>query len=1117
MNTSRLKKTLLAGTALVAVGAYIPAAINQAHAADLTLTANGAWALGGAGGAGGAVAGDNVDLNTFALSIFGNGVSDDGSGLGIFTIGDITDSSVVPGPFSDVSILDNGGFDATVTIGSIDIGDTFSVSNNDAQDVSLIATVTGNVTVGENIRITNAEVGTVQSVSLTIEGDVVVGDDIIITVVDGTAAHNARLTLNGNVTVGGQITLSDPAAGSDAIVIFGGSGAATQVINANIISQTGGDGRVWVENISTGGIIFNNSVGFSAASRLDSVSVSKDGNNQIVTFADDVHTVNGILLGNNAGADVITANFGGAADTAISGALIGGAAETINVNIIGGNIVTQSNAWTGIDALTISGNTAFDSQADITATITTIDGPISVLNIANTSATALTGITTSLLNGGTLRTSAASTITGQIVGDATGTLDIDADTTLTSSVSGLGAIDVATGTALTMGPSGFSLAANTITLNGTGALNLTGSFLFGNIVAAADGDGVITYNNAGGADGFITGDIGTSAASIGNITFVDHADADGVRVSGDLFVDVITLGENDTLTFRDFGGAPLIQSVSGAIEAINNNGAGIVLGGGASLSTTTFNGIIGGNSNIDDLTVLAGSMAIFNNNADFDGALLASGSTIQVNEGFTLTADTQTDANITTWNIGVNNTGGTQTHGEVFFTGDNVDLSNDTVNFVVNASSGPLTAGVGVLIDVFGGNQNAVIAGATVTDNSFFYDFELVAATNFVNVTIVQAVVLADIVDTQNNANIGEVLLNELAGSTDPEINQIQANLGAATNAKELNDILEASGPTVDNGVIAGAMAITNGALNIATGRLASLRKGTESGVSTGNLSEGTQIWMQAFGAEGTQDRRNNIDGFDVSGRGLAFGIDTQNLSEDTVIGLAFSYGNAVVASKNANNTVTGIKSSQITLYSDHDIDERTYISTRLAYAWNDVDTIRFNVGGIAGLNAVGSYNANQLSARAEVGRSYDYDGTIVTPSLMANYVRFNLDSYTEMGAGGANLIMAARDVSIFELGVGVDISHDYQQADGGIVTPALHIAYRHDLVGDMAVINSGFVAGGSTFTTTGFTPAQGTLDVGISVSYAQTNNWQLTANYNFEYKSDYEAHSGSVRAAYKF
>lgn len=77
---------------------------------------------------------------------------------------------------------------------------------------------------------------------------------------------------------------------------------------------------------------------------IGQIIVNTNGSSQVVIFAGNVFTQNGVLLGNNSGTDTITANFSGAADTTVDGTVEGGASETVNVSVIGGNMVTRTDA-----------------------------------------------------------------------------------------------------------------------------------------------------------------------------------------------------------------------------------------------------------------------------------------------------------------------------------------------------------------------------------------------------------------------------------------------------------------------------------------------------------------------------------------------------------------------------------------------------------------------------------------------------------------------------------------------------------------------------------------------------------------------------------------------------
>jgi outer membrane autotransporter protein len=274
---------------------------------------------------------------------------------------------------------------------------------------------------------------------------------------------------------------------------------------------------------------------------------------------------------------------------------------------------------------------------------------------------------------------------------------------------------------------------------------------------------------------------------------------------------------------------------------------------------------------------------------------------------------------------------------------------------------------------------------------------------------------------------------------------------------------------------------------------------------------------VQGHGSTAEQSRRDGVDGYDADSYGLAVGIDTETLSNNGIFGVALSYGQTEVDSHNANRTATDVDTYQVTLYGDYDLDRATFITGMLAYSWHDVSTTRHNVGGIAGLNAHGDFDANQWTARANIGRDYQYETMTLTPSLLAHWTHYDGDNYTETGAGNAGLNVRQDSVSMFELGAGINAAWNHRTASGMEVEPSLHASYRYDFIGDEVSTTNNFIGGGAAFTANGADPAQHAFNVGAGLSLFDTSGWEFTANYDYDFKSDYDAHSGFIRAGVKF
>jgi outer membrane autotransporter protein len=192
-------------------------------------------------------------------------------------------------------------------------------------------------------------------------------------------------------------------------------------------------------------------------------------------------------------------------------------------------------------------------------------------------------------------------------------------------------------------------------------------------------------------------------------------------------------------------------------------------------------------------------------------------------------------------------------------------------------------------------------------------------------------------------------------------------------------------------------------------------------------------------------------------------------------------------------------------------------------YGWSRNDQTRFDVGGIPGLTATADYDTWVGGVRGSIGRNYHLDPRAagadkfqLTPQLFSEYVNFSRDGYDETGAGGANLSVGDASQNIWNLGISLQAEWTYV-VKGGKVKPDLHASYKYDVLGDRADTTASFAAGGSTFESQGVDPARSAFAIGAGVKFFDVTGWDFTANYDFNFKDEYSAHSAFFRAAYEF
>lgn len=935
-----------------------------------------------------------------------------------------------------------------------------------------------------------------------------------------TAGGAATGTVTATATVGATGVTVTGGAGADNAV--GGNAALTfanGLTASGAITVTGGETDTG--NGGTAALTLTNGATSTSTLTITGATAGAAGTATVTTREDTTFT--GITLDDGAAnatliADVATDDTG---DFTITGAIAAAAAGE-------GTILVSDDDATTADTVTFA--SAIGSSTTRFGTVNVGDGTGNEGGHAVFSG----AVTATTLNIG-----AADTGNENVTADINAALDattvnIVAETTAgttTATISGN-----VTATTFAFADAGADDAAEaTVRYDGTSAQTHTGA-----ITTGADAEGHIIVGNTGtNSNVTFSTTIGATGAALESFSVVSGSTA---NISADLYVD----GNAATDSALDIDGTLTIAADSAVNVVVEDEGDADIDG------TLTITGDSAVTFDVDnemyiDGTVTTSLTASAITNIDTADANVAIGATSDT----TITAANQIDIDAAGDIALSGNTGKTVT----FYakkvsggyaptteanaliatdgtTGD-VDIDSDgTVKFGIASSSAAFDSGDTIwFVD---GDSAVELDGADTTYTALLTSGDVVLldsglidlqhdTTSTVAQDLVATVVFKDANDVYGQDAVGagaaNSLLNLTAASVTGELSTIRASL-LTSGTDEGQEIAESIAPTVDAGAQSAAFSVANTSADIVqTSALAAAGFGdAETGMTAGNISQGLRAWGQVFGKTAEQDRRDNVDGFEADTYGIAVGIDTEALADRWVWGLAFAYADTDVDSSNANNTKTDIDTYQLSVYANYDWDDATYITGQLGYAFSDNDTTRNNVGGVTGLTARGDFDSDQFLARVEAGRSYEVgSNTTLTPNAMLNFVHYDAEDYTETGAGTANLVLDTDDINVFELGLGVDASWLYQQADGSYLKPELRLGARYDVVGDEAESTSRFTGGGANFQTKGFDPAQFAIDAGVGVTYFSTTNWELTANYDFEYKEDYDAHAGYLRAAYKF
>lgn len=1118
--TNTFKQKLLLGTAIVAVAGFTAGA---AHAVELG-------------------AGANANITTDDLA----GIIESGGQTGTVTVDAEAAGTLNLGTNAGVaSVTTNGTTTITITETTPAGGDTVHFDGDIVEQtggvltINLVAgdaTINGNVTSAvDHVAINLGAAGGATTDALTInsDGNESLTIDAIIQSVE--AADTTSLTiLNGGNEAANTITFLNT---------LGGDGTANQLIDTVTIgADTAGEhvNVVFQGNVYTGGIAvstgnvqngtYNLTFGNTTTATTVSGDITNGGAGDTVTLA-VANSANVTFNGTTAG-DVFSVGTGstatlsgatnaytGTSTVAAGGKLnvFGDASNMATLNLVGSDSILTlgSEAATGQNTTTHTGNITGHgvlvlTSDDADAVGQTVDGNVGASSAGNT----LTRVSAAsdVANGRDVHT-----INGNLY-----TTNVDFGTSGTTTVGSADAI--------------LDLTGNDAAIN------------IGSVTTQVNNEGTLRITGAGGTTTTATlGSAGTTTRRINDIELVATDDTINLGVTGSLYGDRITLEDNadvnkNTITFN----GTTTQTIDMTIDSATADNEGvIVVGGVGTKSDVTFNKALGTTlNNLESFTVNSGSRAVFAGATnDFDSALTVDG-TLRLNQATTTDVGSlAAGAALGSLEFVIGTTtGGVDNAAKLTSTGAiNWDLLDGTT---ANSQKVNLVRGTGVVLNnqeffiingtgnVTGSADNLTALGngtEIVSDEYALFDFvarlgtaDNLAGTDASDVSVRATHVRGeDVTGNKNNSEAAEGILGVTVaqyardnGDGRNELALVYDNVTRA-NHSEVDERLESIQSTVDGGNVVAATTVANITSNII--QLAST--GAEgSGIAAGNISNGLRAWAQVFGQTGDQSDRDSIDGYDIDTFGFAVGLDTQALADQMVLGLAFSYADSEVDSDNANNTNTEIDTYQITLYGTYNIDEATYLSGQLGYAFGDNSTHREDLGGVAAVDADGDFDSNQFIARLEAGRAYEVGAiTTLTPKLMVNYNYYDADSYRETGAGGAGLNVDQDTNHILEIGAGVDADWMFQQADGSYVKPQVRAGVRYDLADDEIEATNRLIGGGNAFKTEGFDPQSLAVDLGAGVTYFSTTNWELTANYDFEYKEDYHSHAGFLRAAYKF
>ena len=268
---------------------------------------------------------------------------------------------------------------------------------------------------------------------------------------------------------------------------------------------------------------------------------------------------------------------------------------------------------------------------------------------------------------------------------------------------------------------------------------------------------------------------------------------------------------------------------------------------------------------------------------------------------------------------------------------------------------------------------------------------------------------------------------------------------------------------------------------------------------------EGGGLWGQMLYLEGSQDKKENEDGFNNKTGGIVFGLDGQ-FWDNVRLGIAGTYGYGVV------NTSSGRKIDShhflSTLYGSWEYDHY-YIDSMYTYGGARNESENMGSQKVESDNRQWNYRLAG-GVRFPVGTSWE-----IVPRAELNYgkVKFSPFETKHQGVPG---VMEFQDYSALELGLGFSVNGLVQS--GKVLTrPDFNVMVHRDLNTSGVKGKFTYLIGGEPLTLTSPDRDYERYQVGFGLNFYTASNWTLRTGYDYRWSKTYRSHSVNAKFRYEF
>lgn len=279
---------------------------------------------------------------------------------------------------------------------------------------------------------------------------------------------------------------------------------------------------------------------------------------------------------------------------------------------------------------------------------------------------------------------------------------------------------------------------------------------------------------------------------------------------------------------------------------------------------------------------------------------------------------------------------------------------------------------------------------------------------------------------------------------------------------------------------------------------------------AAGGFDPARGFWIEGMGGQGDIDGDRNAGGVDYDFYGIAGGVDW-GVAQNWVAGAAFGYTRT---DADMDNGGLNVDSYMGALYGTWQ-PSAFYLNGNLTFGLHSTDASRqVNVGTFSE-RADADYDSVSVQAAVEAGQTLQTTaaGFDVTPFVGLEAFTDSRESFTESGAGVANLDVDRERMESLQSSVGVRFENIWTTDGGKTLMPMLELAWVHEYLDETATLNAGFAAAPSSrFSVEGSELDRNRARVGAGIGAKLSEASQLTLGYQGEFAGSDDNHMISAR-----